>query len=156
MLLLEIPFFSSWSQKAWDHPWLSSSQHPHTQCISSSNSMYQVIQPTLPPKYAPSSPIPHPLGHVATVAWFLLPSSSAPLPTHLTPVARKALAKPVWSGSCHFSTQNPPMAPIFQSESWRLWWAQDSPSPFLALSLSSPATCSLPPLLTPLPHRSCF
>lgn len=76
--------------------------------------MYQVIQPTLPPKYAPSSPIPHPLGHVATVAWLLLPSSSAPLPTHLTPAARKALAKPVWSGSCHFSTQNPPWLPSFR------------------------------------------
>lgn len=79
--------------------------------------MYQLFQATLPPKYAPSSPTPHPLSHVATVAWLLLPSSSAPLPSHLTPAARKVLAKPVWSGSHHFSTQNPPTAPIFQSES---------------------------------------
>lgn len=51
-MLVETLSFSSSSRKAWSHPWLSSSQCPP-------RPTYQLIQPTRPPKYDPSSPIPH-------------------------------------------------------------------------------------------------
>ena len=153
-MLVETLSFSSSSQKAWSHPWLSSSQRPP-------RPMYQLIQPTLPPKYDPSSPIPH-----VSATWLQKPGYYF-LPAHplfrlisfqqpeglflsLSDLYRHSLAQ----------TIPHPTSPISQSKSWRPWCTQDSPSsvsmhaPVLSHHILTAHPCSLH-FLSVLVSRTC-
>lgn len=116
--------------------------------------MSLLIQPALPPKYAPSSTTLHPphRGHYCLSAqpFFHLLSFQQPERLFLC-LMISDLVTPL--------LQTLPKAPISQSESQSLWWAQDPPSSIPTHTPVPPATLPqsllLTPLLTALISRAC-